>query len=179
MAGYNWLIPLCVCPPQSFESPRTRTFLPVVMWVFVMTACQIKSTRNFLLCALTSLLDQAIKALATGALRFLPQTGTPLAQQAPALAVDLGHPEPVCSYCCGKPATVQRRIQFNLSHCQKWCAVAWSATTRVGVDVELIRPVPGMTEIIWTSGTDSGVLLIVTCQTESCMRFATQFPVLP
>ena len=48
----------------------------------------------------------------------------------------------------GKPGILAQGIQFNVSHCQDWCAVAWCAESAVGVDVEVIRPVRNMEDIV-------------------------------
>jgi len=48
----------------------------------------------------------------------------------------------------GKPGILGQGIQFNISHCQDWCAVAWSAESAVGVDVEVVRPVRDMEAIV-------------------------------
>ncbi len=48
----------------------------------------------------------------------------------------------------GKLRLLGGGIEFSLSHCEGWCAVALSADFAVGVDVEHIRPVPGMADIV-------------------------------
>lgn len=54
---------------------------------------------------------------------------------------------PIVSEPNGKLGTLRGRIQFNLSYCQEWCVVDWSAVGSVGADVEVIRPVMAMAEI--------------------------------
>ena len=55
---------------------------------------------------------------------------------------------PILGASNGKPGILGGDIQFNLSHCEDWCAIAWSAESIVGVDVEVIRPVPDMETIL-------------------------------
>lgn len=47
----------------------------------------------------------------------------------------------------GKPRLAGGEIEFSVSHCDGWCAVALSAECEVGVDVEPIRPLEGMAGI--------------------------------
>ena len=85
---------------------------------------------------------------------YIPQrnafvAGRKLARKVLSVPLDCA-PEavPILSESNGKPASVGEGIQFNVSHCGDWCAVAWSAESAVGVDVETIRPVPNMTAIV-------------------------------
>lgn len=55
---------------------------------------------------------------------------------------------PILHPANGKPGMLEQGIQFNISHCENWSAVAWSAESPVGVDVEIIRPVRNMEEIV-------------------------------
>lgn len=55
---------------------------------------------------------------------------------------------PILRQANGKPGMLGQGIQFNVSHCEDWCAVAWSAESAVGVDVEVIRPVRNIEEIV-------------------------------
>lgn len=48
----------------------------------------------------------------------------------------------------GERGLLKKGIQFNLSHCRDWCAVAWSEQGHVGVGVETIRTVPGMNSLV-------------------------------
>ena len=70
-------------------------------------------------------------------------------RQALSVALDCA-PEavPILSQPNGKPGMLGQGIQFNISHCEDWCAVAWSAEGAVGVGVEVIRPVRNMEEIV-------------------------------
>lgn len=55
---------------------------------------------------------------------------------------------PILRQANGKPGVLGQGMQFNVSHCEDWCAVAWSAESAVGVDVEVIRPVRNSEEIV-------------------------------
>src|SRR5207249_11672910 len=55
---------------------------------------------------------------------------------------------PIVAESNGNPVSIGEGIQFNVSHCGDWCAVAWSAESAVGVDVETIRPVPSMPALV-------------------------------
>ncbi len=48
----------------------------------------------------------------------------------------------------GKPRLAGRGVEFSLSHREGWCAVALSTDCPVGVDVELIRPMEGMVDVV-------------------------------
>jgi len=48
----------------------------------------------------------------------------------------------------GKPRLATGNIEFSLSRRDRWCAVALSADAPVGIDVEPIRPLAGMDEIV-------------------------------
>jgi phosphopantetheinyl transferase len=48
----------------------------------------------------------------------------------------------------GKPGILGQGTQYNVSQCEDWCAVAWSAESAVGVAVEVIRPVRNMEDIV-------------------------------
>jgi 4'-phosphopantetheinyl transferase len=72
-----------------------------------------------------------------------------LARQVLSVALDCA-PEAVPIVCQpnGKPGILGQGMQFNISHCEDWCAVAWSAESAVGVDVEVLRPVRNMEAIV-------------------------------
>jgi phosphopantetheinyl transferase len=72
-----------------------------------------------------------------------------LVRRALSVALDCA-PEAVPIVCQpdGKPGILGQGIQFNISHCEDWCAVAWSAESAVGVDVEVVRPVRNMEVIV-------------------------------
>ena len=72
-----------------------------------------------------------------------------LVRRALSVALDCA-PEAVRIFCQpnGRPGILGQGIQFNISHCEDWCAVAWSAESAVGVDVEVIRPVRNMEDIV-------------------------------
>ncbi len=55
---------------------------------------------------------------------------------------------PILRQANGKPGILGSGIQFNVSHCEDWFAVGWSAESPVGVVVEVIRPVQNMEEIV-------------------------------
>ena len=48
----------------------------------------------------------------------------------------------------GKPRLASGNIEFSLSRRDRWCAVALSADASVGIDVEPVRPLAGMDEIV-------------------------------
>jgi 4'-phosphopantetheinyl transferase len=67
------------------------------------------------------------------------------------LAVRLGcdpAEAPIISGPDGKPRLASGNIEFSLSRCDRWCAVALSADAPVGIDVEPVRPLEGMDEIV-------------------------------
>ena len=47
----------------------------------------------------------------------------------------------------GKPRLAGGEMQFSVSHGAGWCAIALAADCPVGVDVEPVRPIPGMEDI--------------------------------
>jgi phosphopantetheinyl transferase len=55
---------------------------------------------------------------------------------------------PIFSGRDGKPRLASGNIEFSLSHRDRWCAVALSADAPVGIDVEPVRPLAGMEEIV-------------------------------
>jgi 4'-phosphopantetheinyl transferase len=67
------------------------------------------------------------------------------------LAARLGCPPaevPIFSGPDGKPRLASGNIEFSLSRRDRWCAVALSADASVGIDVEPVRPLAGMDEIV-------------------------------
>jgi len=87
-------------------------------------------------------------------IRSLPRrnafvAGRKLAREVLSVPLDCA-PEavPILAESNGNPVSIGEGIQFNVSHCGDWCAVAWSAESAVGVDVETIRPVPSMTALV-------------------------------
>jgi len=67
------------------------------------------------------------------------------------LAAQLGCPPaavPICRGPHGKPRLAFGNTEFSLSHRDRWCAVALWADAPVGIDVEPIRTLPGMTEVV-------------------------------
>jgi 4'-phosphopantetheinyl transferase len=48
----------------------------------------------------------------------------------------------------GKPRLASGNVEFSLSRSDRWCAVALSADAPVGIDVEPVRPLEGMDEIV-------------------------------
>jgi len=67
------------------------------------------------------------------------------------LAAQLGCP-PSAVPIVGNPNEKLRlqgcKVEFSVAHCDRWCAVAISDGCPVGVDVERIRPLAGMTEVV-------------------------------
>jgi len=55
---------------------------------------------------------------------------------------------PIFSGPDGKPRLASGNIEFSLSRRDHWCAVALSADAPVGIDVEPVRPLAGMDEIV-------------------------------
>jgi phosphopantetheinyl transferase len=55
---------------------------------------------------------------------------------------------PIISGPDGKPRLASGNIEFSLSRRDGWCAVALSADAPVGIDVEPVRPLAGMDEIV-------------------------------
>jgi len=55
---------------------------------------------------------------------------------------------PIFSGPDGKPRLASGNIEFSLSRRDRWCAVALSADAPVGIDVEPVRPLAGMDEIV-------------------------------
>jgi 4'-phosphopantetheinyl transferase len=55
---------------------------------------------------------------------------------------------PIISGPDGKPRLASGNIEFSLSRRDRWCAVALSADAPVGIDVEPVRPLAGMDEIV-------------------------------
>jgi len=55
---------------------------------------------------------------------------------------------PIISGPDGKPRLASGNIEFSLSRRGRWCAVALSADAPVGIDVEPVRPLAGMDEIV-------------------------------
>lgn len=55
---------------------------------------------------------------------------------------------PILRQANGKPGMLGQGIQFNVSHCEDWCALAWSAESAVGVAVDVIRPIRNIEEIV-------------------------------
>jgi len=67
------------------------------------------------------------------------------------LAAQLGCPPaavPIFTGPDGKPRLAYGNIEFSLSHRDRWCAVALSTGAPVGVDIEPIRPLPGMDAVV-------------------------------
>lgn len=71
------------------------------------------------------------------------------ARQVLSVALD-GPPNaaPIFRQSNGKPGILGQGIRFNISHCENWCAVAWSEESAVGVGVEVIRTVRNMEDIV-------------------------------
>ncbi len=66
------------------------------------------------------------------------------------LSAELGRPAwdiAIATKPGGKPYLVGGGLEFNVSHCPGWCAVAISRCAAVGVDVEPVKPFPGMGEV--------------------------------
>lgn len=75
--------------------------------------------------------------------------GCGLVRQALSIALDCPpQAVPILRQANGKPGMLGQGIQFNISHCEEWCAVAWSAESAVGVDVEILRPVRNIEDIV-------------------------------
>jgi len=55
---------------------------------------------------------------------------------------------PIISGPDGKPRLASGNIEFSLSRRDRWCALALSADAPVGIDVETVRPLAGMDEIV-------------------------------
>ncbi len=55
---------------------------------------------------------------------------------------------PIFSGPDGKPRLASGNIEFSLSRRDRWCAVALSADASVGIDVEPVRTLAGMDEIV-------------------------------
>jgi 4'-phosphopantetheinyl transferase len=87
-------------------------------------------------------------------IRSLPQRAAFLAARKALrelLGARLGCPPaeaPIISGPDGKPRLASGNIEFSLSRRGRWCAVALSADAPVGIDVEPVRPLPGMEEIV-------------------------------
>lgn len=72
-----------------------------------------------------------------------------LARQVLSVALDCSpNAVPILCQPNGKSGMLGQGIQFNISHCEDWCAVAWSAESAVGVGVEAIRAVRNMEDIV-------------------------------
>jgi hypothetical protein len=59
-----------------------------------------------------------------------------------------GHHHPIEKSPAGKPYFPSESIHFNLSDTEDWLAVVFSWQTPVGIDIELIRPIDGMDQMI-------------------------------
>jgi 4'-phosphopantetheinyl transferase len=87
-------------------------------------------------------------------IRSLPQRAEFLAARKALrelLAARLGCPPaavPIFSGPNGKPRLASGDIEFSLSRRDRWCAVALSADAPVGIDIETVRPLAGMDEIV-------------------------------
>lgn len=72
-----------------------------------------------------------------------------LVRQALSVALNcLPQAVPILSQANGKPGVLGQGIQFNISHCEDWSAMAWSAESAVGVAVDVIRPVRSIEDIV-------------------------------
>jgi len=87
-------------------------------------------------------------------MRSLPQRAAFLAARKALrelLGACLGCPPaeaPIISGPDGKPRLASGNIEFSLSRRDCWCAIALSADASVGIDVEPVRPLAGMDEIV-------------------------------
>jgi len=90
---------------------------------------------------------------AAAEIRSLPQRNVFLATRAllrKLLSARIGCPPaavPIIREANGKLRLLRGGIEFSLSHCEGWCAVALSADFAVGVDVEPIRSMPSMAQV--------------------------------
>ena len=90
---------------------------------------------------------------AAAEIRSLPQRNAFLATRAllrKLLSARIGCPPaavPIIREANGKLRLLRGGIEFSLSHCEGWCAVALSADFAVGVDVEPIRSMPSMAQV--------------------------------